>query len=227
MKKHVFFLFILSALILSFCTTSGKMVAEQKPRKETDYLFFLHNRFLEENDEQAEHPQYGRAAYSAILDSFRKRDFNVISEKRSSGMDAKLYARKVVSQIDSLLKEGVAANHITVVGTSKGGYIAQYVSTYLANPEVNYVLIGCFQELDTSDYPDIQLCGNILSIYEKTDASGVSGIYTKNASRLTITRFKEIELNTGLKHGFLFKPMNEWMIPAAMWGKRNYEFKNE
>lgn len=227
MKKYLFFLLILSALIFSFCTTSGKAVADREPCKETDYLFFLHNRFLEENDEQAEHPQYGRAEYSAILDSFRKRNFNVISEKRVSGTDAKLYARKVVRQIDSLLKAGATANHITVVGTSKGGYIAQYVSTYLANPEVNYVLIGCFQELDTSDYPDIQLCGNILSIYEKTDASGVSGIYTKNASGLTIPRFKEIALNTGLKHGFLFKPMNEWIIPAAIWGKRNYELENK
>jgi hypothetical protein len=122
-------------------------------------------------------------------------------------------------QIDSLFKRGVVPEHITVIGTSKGGYIAQYVSTYLANPEVNFVFIGAFRESDITDYPDINYCGNILTIYEKSDFYGVSAIKRKETSKLKVTRFEEIELNTGLEHGFLYKPMKEWVEPCIKWAR--------
>jgi len=35
-----------------------------------------------------------------------------------------------------------------------------------------------------------------------------------------IKDWKEIEVNTGLKHGFLFRPMKEWVAPTVAWGKR-------
>lgn len=191
-----------------------------------DYIFFLHNKFLEENDLEAEHPEYGKTEYLNIIDEFEKANFIVLSEKRSGWTDMKVYANKVVTQIDSLLKTGVKADHITVIGTSKGGYIAQYVSTYLANPDVNYVFIAAFQETDIKDYPDINFSGNILTIYEKSDFYGVSAIKRKETSNQEIKRFKEIELNTNLKHGFLYKPLQEWIAPSIMWARRKYDFSS-
>ncbi len=154
---------------------------EQKKMKEDEqyYIFFLHNKFIEENDLTVKHPEYGRAEYNEILDSFRKSGFIVQSEKRKSNTDVIKYANKIVSQIDSLIKTGVKPNHITVIGTSKGGYIAQYVSTYLKNPDVNFVFIGCFQESDIINKPEINFCGNILTIYEKSDVNGVSALKRK------------------------------------------------
>jgi hypothetical protein len=35
-----------------------------------------------------------------------------------------------------------------------------------------------------------------------------------------INEWKEIELNTGLKHGFLFRPIKEWVDPTIAWAKR-------
>ena len=203
----------------------ANLEAKKVNKDEQYYMFFLHNKFIEENDLTVKHSEYGRAEYNEILDSFRKSGFIVQSEKRKSNTDVIKYANKIVSQIDSLIKTGVKPNHITVIGTSKGGYIAQYVSTYLKNPDVNFVFIGCFQESDIINKPEINFCGNILTIYEKSDVNGVSALKRKETSKLKITHFKEIELNTNLKHGFLFKALPEWIEPCKLWAKGNYDLR--
>ncbi len=209
------------ALIVS-CGESKSNVKKSKIKQQKNYIFFLHNRFVEEFGLEESHPQFGKAEYREIVANFRKDGFIVISETRKKDTDPKAYALKVKTQIDSLLKIGIEPNHVTVIGTSKGGYIAQYVSTYLKNPDVNYVFIGSYMDSDIEEYPDINFCGNILTIYEKTDPSGVSASRRKETSKLKVTRFKEIELNTGLRHGFLFHPMVEWMIPCKYWARGDY-----
>ncbi|ENA1795685.1 alpha/beta hydrolase, partial [Flavobacterium psychrophilum] len=222
-KLKYILLFILSLNLIISCGKSKNEI--EKKIEEKNYIFFLHNKFVEENDIEVEHPEYGKAEYSEIIKEFEKDDFIVLSEKRKKNTDTKLYAEKIVSQIDSLLKIGVKANHISVIGISKGGYIAQYVSTIISNPNLNFVFIGCFQESDIENYPEINYCGNILTIYEKSDFYGVSAIKRKTTSKLNINKFKELELNTNLKHGFLFKPLKEWIEPSKMWAKRNYKLE--
>ena len=202
----------------------AKKETEVKPEQK-DYIFFLHNKFAEGNDLNAEHPEYGKVQYKEVIKSFENDGFIVLSEKRKAETDTEEYAKKVVSQIDSLLKTGIKPNHITVIGTSKGGYIAQYVSTFAANPDINFVFIGSYQDTDVENYPEINFCGNILTIYEKSDFYGVSAVKRKTTSKLKVNQFKEIELNTNLKHGFLFKALKEWIEPCKMWAKRNYELK--
>ncbi|NRF40415.1 alpha/beta hydrolase [Pedobacter foliorum] len=188
-----------------------------------DYIFFLHNKFAEDHPLTEEHPEYGKTQYLEILSKFKQAGFRVISEKRAPNTDVGAYSKKVVLQIDSLLKLGVKSDHITVIGTSKGGYIAQYVSSTLKNPNLNFVFIGCYRDKDLIAFPGINFCGNILTIYERSDEYGVSAVRRKETSNLKISNFKEIELNTGLKHGFLFKPMKEWINPSIQWARRNYK----
>ena len=196
----------------------------QNLETEKDYIFFIHNKFLEENSDGTFSDKYNVTVdYNGILQSFKKDGFIVLSEKRIKNTDTKKYAKKIVSQIDSLIKTGVKPNLITIVGTSKGGYIAQYVSTFAKNPNLNFVFIGSFQESDIENYPEINFCGNILTIYEKSDFFGVTAIKRKETSKLKINQFKEIELNTGLKHGFLYIASDEWIKPCKMWAKRKYE----
>ncbi|MGH2666392.1 alpha/beta hydrolase [Flavobacterium sp.] len=224
MKKSNYILFfLLSFYFITGCEKSKKETASKTA--EQNYIFFLHNKFAEENDLNIEHPEYGKVEYAEIIKAFKKDGFVVLSEKRKRNTDTENYAKKIVSQIDSLLKKGIKPNHITVVGTSKGGYIAQYVSTFIANPKLNFVFIGCYQDTDCENYPEINFCGNILTIYEKSDLYGVSAIKRKKTSKLKINKFREIELNTNLKHGFLFKPLKEWIEPTKMWAKRNYDLK--
>ena len=185
------------------------------------YLFYLHGKIVEDQGANAVSPDYGAYKYEAILDTFRKADFKVMSEIRKPNTDVKEYAHKIAYQIDNLLKSGVKAKDITVIGASKGAVIAMYISTFLRNADVNFVFMaGCSDGISESN-SDIFFYGNILSIYEKSDAIGRSCMKIRNRS--AITHFKEIEINTGLQHGFLFQPLPEWVKPAITWARGNYK----
>jgi len=191
-------------------------------KEHQEHLFFLHNRFLETHELSDLHPEYGKVKYEQIIQAFEKENFKVISEIRNGNTDTQTYARRVSDQIEELISTGVPPHKITVVGTSKGGYIAQYVSTYLNQPNVNFVFVAAFQNSDIENFPEIDYCGNILTIYEKSDPFGVSAIRRKETSTCNIKHFKEIELNTGLNHGFIFRPMEEWIQPCVKWAKGDY-----
>ena len=191
-------------------------------KSDARFIFFLHNRFLEEHELNELHPEFGRTEYNEIIAEFEKSGLNVISEKRNGNVNARNYAIGIVNQIDSLIKTGIEPQRITVVGTSKGGYIAQYVSTLANNPNLNFVFIASFRNSDIQNIPEINYCGNILTIYEKSDPFGVSSLERKKTSNCEIKHFKEIELNTGMGHGFLFKPLKEWIKPTIKWANENY-----
>ena len=185
-------------------------------------IFFLHNRFLEEHSLEDSHPEFGRVQYQEILAKFKSQGFKVISEKRGGNVNVQDYARKIVAQIDSLILLGHDSKNITVIGTSKGGYIAQYVSTYADNADLNFVFVACYREGDLQSFPDINFCGNILNIYENSDPYGVSALARKNTSTCNILHFKEVELYTKMGHGFLFKALDDWIDPALRWADGNY-----
>lgn len=195
------------------------------PTNEERFIFFLHNRFLEEHSLEELHPEFGRTEYKEILEEFENNGFKVISEKRNRNINAREYAFEVVNHIDSLISKGTDPEKITVVGTSKGGYIAQYVSTLANNPKLNFVFVASFRDSDLENIPEINYCGNILTIYEKTDPFGVSALGRIKNSTCKIKHFKEVELNTGLGHGFLFKPLKEWIEPSSKWANGNYDLK--
>lgn len=189
------------------------------------FIFFLHNRFLEEHDLDALHPEYGRAEYREIIAAFESSGFKVLSEKRSGNVNAREYAIGVVNQIDSLLSHGTEPDKITIVGTSKGGYIAQYVSTVANNSNLNFVFVASYTDSDVENFQGINFCGNILTIYESSDPFGVSAIARRETSTCDIKHFQEVELHTGLGHGFLFKPLPAWIEPTIKWASANYELK--
>lgn len=210
-----FLIGILYGISLMACST----------KDEDRFIFFLHNRFLETNDLEELHPEYGKAAYLEIISEFENNGFTVISEKRNGNVNARDYAVLIISQIDSLIAGGALPQNITVVGTSKGGYIAQYASTLAHNPDLNFVFIASFQESDLQNLPEINYCGNILTIYETSDPFGVSALKRKENSTCKIRHFVEIELHTGLRHGFLFMPLKAWIQPAMDWANGNYDLE--
>lgn len=183
------------------------------------YIFFLHNRYLQEFGLESVHAEYGKVEYQEILSAFKKHKFNVISEVRPKNTNWQDYTQKVKNQIDSLLTIGIKPYHITVVGTSMGGYIAQAVSSLLKNKSINYVFIGCCSDEDSSDPNSPVFYGRVLSIHEKSDALAGSCMKMKEKAGSNVTKFKEIELNNGLKHGFLYKALPQWLEPTIRWAK--------
>ena len=190
---------------------------------EDRYIIFLHGRHLETHDLIELHTEYGRMEYNEILSAFNKRGLKVLSQKRSSNVNTRDYALKIISQVDSLMLEGIPPQNITIAGASKGGYIAQYISTFSNNPDLNLVFIASFRKEDIHNLEDINYCGKILTIYENSDLFGVSAIQRKINSTCKIEQFKEIELTTGLKHGFLIKALDEWIEPTSQWAKGNFK----
>jgi hypothetical protein len=114
----------------------------------------------------------------------------------------------------------VPPENITVIGASKGAGIAIGASSRLKNGKVNFVIMGiCSEDMDYS-LDEFKVCCNILSIYEKSDtrASSCKKLF---GVRDCLGKFKEIELNLSVGHGFLYKPYKEWVIPAIEWVNEN------
>jgi len=188
-------------------------------------IFYLHGQIVEDQGLPAIDTLqgYGTYEYENILNAFRQKSFTVISEVREKGTNPFDYARKLAQRVDSCIKKGVAPDQITVIGASKGAVIAMICSSYLRNKDINFVfLAGCNKEL-LEGSGDMQLQGNILSIYEKTDDIGRSCAAFRKKSSQIIPHYKEIELRTGLKHGFLYRPLPEWIIPAIKWAANDYK----
>jgi len=208
--------------LVILCFLFCGIVTSCNAQEENRYLFFLHNRFLETHGLDEAHPVHGIVEYQEIIAHFEDQGLQVIHEKRKGNVDAREYASKVVLQIDSLIKHNISPSHITVVGTSKGGYIAQYVSTIANNPNLNFVFIASFNHQDIQNFPEINYCGNILSIHEKSDTNMGSALARKESSSCKIAQWKEIQTDTGLGHGFLFKAMDDWLLPTVRWAKGDY-----
>ncbi|HKP12947.1 MAG TPA: alpha/beta hydrolase [Blastocatellia bacterium] len=179
------------------------------------YLFYLHGRIVEQG-RRPTHAQYGVYEYDQILDAFKQRGFVVISEQRKVGTDIEQYGAKVARQVRRLLAAGVPPRHITVVGASQGSWIAMLASTYLKNRRLNFVFIAACSA-DEGILRLVNLHGNVLSIYEQSDQAGPCDKYRADATG--IADYKEVALNTGLRHGFIYRPMREWVEPAVAWAE--------
>lgn len=183
-----------------------------------EYVFFLHNKFLEEHRLDELHPKYGLAAYLAIVHKLQEKNTLILSEKRKPDTDPTVYAKKIVLKIDSLHAHGVPYDHISIVGTSQGGYIAQYISYYAKNPDLKFVFIGASFKNDSMNKDrELKLYGKVLSINEKTDAGAELLSRQLRFKNSDLKSFKEITLDTGLEHGFLFRALDEWIVPTKEW----------
>ena len=180
------------------------------------YLFYLHGRIVEIKGIRPISEIFGAYEYEKILEALKDRGFMVISEARGRNTHAGQYAQKVVSQINRLLEAGVPPANITVVGASKGAFIAMMVSTMLQNKEVNFVfLAGCADDIRKFD---LNFYGNILSIYDEKDqlVGSCQSFFTQSTG---ISRHKEIKLKVGTGHGIVYKPLKEWIDPVVEWAE--------
>ncbi len=182
------------------------------------YLFYLHGRIIEEQGLRPTSPQYGVYEYEAILEAFKNAGFTVISEPRPKNTDVEQYARKVVQQINTLLKANVQPYHIAVIGASKGSVIAMLVSTYLQNLDVNFVLLANCNDTVLNQY-NVDLWGNVLSIYDVKDEFGQTcqKFFDKAQG---LNKRNELEVKLGIGHALLYRPLKEWTEPAINWAKR-------
>jgi len=189
---------------------------------EKRYLFYLHGKIIEDLGIPAVSSEYGEYEYEAILEKFGGYGFIVISEQRPKNTDGVEYASRVTNQVRTLLQAGVPAKYITVVGASKGAGIVVYVSHFLENEEINYVIMAICDPANVEAFiqEQIYLFGNVLSIYDSADelAGSCQSLFSFSEGR-GLSRHDEIVLNIGTGHGILYQPLDEWMMPILQWAE--------
>ena len=165
---------------------------------------------------------YGEYEYEAILKKLSGYGFVVISEQRPKNADIVEYAKKTAGQVTALLKAGVPAKNITVVGASKGAGIVVQVSHMLENKAANFVILAICHPDNVAGFKQDQifLYGNVLSIYDSTDelAGSCRDLFAFSEGK-GIAKYNEIVLNIGTGHGILYKPLDEWIIPVVQWAR--------
>lgn len=184
------------------------------------YLFYLHGKIIEDQGLPAVSPEFGEYEYEKILERLASTGSTVISEQRGKDADIEAYARRTADQVRQLLSAGVPEKNITIVGASKGAAIAIETSHLLANPELNYVLLAicASEEVQALIENDISLAGNVLSIYDESDtyAGSCNDLFAFSEGK-GLVRHEEILLHTGLGHGLLYRPLDEWVLPVILW----------
>jgi hypothetical protein len=132
-----------------------------------------------------------------------------------SGTDAREYAAYIVEQIEALRAGGIPMRKITVIGFSKGAGIALRASSLMNRSDGRFVLLAiCGPWLD--QYPELELRGRVLSIYEASDSIGSScnPLFKRSVEGLET---EEIRIETGEQHGAFYRPRQEWLSPVVNW----------
>jgi hypothetical protein len=219
-----FYIIIFLFFLLGFSPVNAQTIAESVPEKidkSRKYLIYLHGGIVQDLGADAVSADFGKYEYYKILDVFKEHGFSVISEVRPKGTEITDYAEKLSEQIKLLQKRGVKDKNIVVVGASLGAYMTIEAADKLKNKKLKYVLIGLCSEYALKRYKKYKgnLLGNFLSIYEQSDQKGACRSIFEPLHRQA--KFKEIKINTGKGHGFLFKPDKEWVEPLVEWIKNN------
>ncbi|HEU4699557.1 MAG TPA: alpha/beta hydrolase [Gemmatimonadales bacterium] len=214
------------ALALALVAACGHAPPRALPAPAPRYLLYLHAKIVEEQGRHATDPAFGPYEYDAILDSLRAAGFVVLSEQRPPQANSDTFATHVVRRVDSLLAAGVPPQAITVVGFSKGGWIAILASARLRNPAVSFVFMGACGPW-AFERPDLHVTGRLLSLYERSDSLGVScaPLFARRGPR---SEAREIALDLGLGHGTFFVPRAAWLGPVVEWaGGRGAEVRGD
>jgi pimeloyl-ACP methyl ester carboxylesterase len=186
------------------------------------HLIYLHGRIVQDRQSaRPRHPRFGYYEMEAILAAFRKRGFAVSGEIRPKSASVAESADRVAVQVRRLLDSGVPADHVTVVGASMGAGIALVAAARLQEPRLRFAILGaCLSEnvRTMAARGGRGPSGHVLSIREASDeTTEPCAPWKDDPVRFPSLEAREIVLHTGLAHGFLYRPLPEWVDPVAEW----------
>jgi len=186
------------------------------------HLIYLHGRIVQEQQSaRPRHPRFGYYEMEALRAAFRDRGFAVSGEIRPKSASVGESADRVVAQVRRLLDSGVPADRITVVGASMGAGIALEAAARLLQPGLRFAVLGACLSANVREMLAREgrgPSGHVLSIREASDELTEPCPAWRNEPGWRSTlEAREIVLHTGLGHGFLYRPLPEWVDPVTEW----------
>jgi pimeloyl-ACP methyl ester carboxylesterase len=186
------------------------------------HLIYLHGRIVQDQQSaRPQHPRFGYYEMEAILAAFRDRGFAVSGEIRPKSASIADSADRVVAQVRRLLDSGVPPEHVTVVGASMGAGIALVAAARLQEPRLRLAVLGACLSGSIREMlaqGGTGPSGHVLSIREASDElTEPCPSWKTEPGRLPALEAREIVLHTGLGHGFLYRPLTEWVDPVLEW----------
>ncbi|MFN2239829.1 MAG: hypothetical protein ABR524_10600 [Thermoanaerobaculia bacterium] len=179
------------------------------------HVIYLHGNIVQQHGKSAVSPQFGPYLFDDIVRELGRSGAHVHAPIRTGEPSNEESAGQVADFVRGLLEAGVPADDIVIVGASQGSIIAMLASASLEHAQLRFVLMGaCNAWVRDEVRPDLH--GHILSIYEQGDPYGGS-CESIVEGRTGVSSFEELRLDTGLSHGFLYRPLSEWIDPALRW----------
>jgi len=217
MRSIVTRLAAVAVLLVAGCAGAGET---PHPR----HLIYLHGRIVQEQQSaRPRHPQFGYYELQAILGTFRQRGFVVSGEIRPRSATVSDSADLVVRQVRRLLESGVPGERVTVVGGSMGAAIALVASARLHNSSLRFGVLGvCLSDSVRAllAHEGRGPSGKVLAIREASDeTTDRCPPWEDDARSPGPLVAREMVLHTGLRHGFLYRPLPEWMEPVVAWAQ--------
>lgn len=211
--------FLLFLLFSSF--SYGGEVFESLPDKinsSDKYVFYSHGLILEGTDPTPIHERWGQYNFPAIKKELADSSYHLIATHRPAKTHPFKYAEQLSKQVTKLLKNGVPASNISLVGFSRGGFITAIASSNLKNMDINFVILAACT-IGLAKKAEIDIYGHLFSVFETSDSVG-SCDHIVARSVGTVSFYKEISISTGKEHGAFFIPRKEWIVPVKAWLKR-------
>jgi hypothetical protein len=186
----------------------------------TRYVFYAHGKIIEDQGPEAVSDIYGPYEYEKILAALREYGFDVSSELRPKDAAVKIYAGRIADWARALIEQGVAPERVTIIGASKGAYIASLAAHELHAP-VNLVLLaGCHPAtVDAMIGSGIDLPGRVLAIRDRSDTELSGSCRRAFDASPDLVESREIVVDLGVGHGLVYRPFPEWVGPAADWAR--------
>lgn len=187
---------------------------------EARYVFYAHGKIIEDQGRAAVSEEFGAYEYEGILEALSAGGLTVFSEIRPKDADAEYYAGRIAERASALIANGVPASHITIIGASKGAYIAALAASDTKAP-VNAVLIAsCNQQINDALIKNgVRFTGRVLAIRDRADAEFAGSCADVFEASPDMIESSEIITMLDVGHGLVYRPYPEWTEPATDWAK--------
>lgn len=210
-------------LALGVCPTlaDGAPTETASSEPPVHHLVYLHGRVVQDQQSaRAVHPAFGVYDLEAIVAAFRARGFTVHAAIRPKAETIDVSAAKTATEIRALVEAGVPIERIALVGASMGASIALEAAELLAMPELRVVLLGACLA------PNVEALraaggrgpsGRVLAVREASDENTDGCARWSERANGAALQGRELEIDTGLRHGFLYRPHAAWLDPTVAW----------